>query len=127
IKFELIIDSIPFLLDGARLSLLVSSLAVTIGICLGIIAASARLSKVWIFRAIASAYIAFLRGTPMIVQIFIVHFGLSHPAIGLTLPALASGVIALSLNSGAYMGEVFRGGIQSIDIGQTQAGLSLGY
>lgn len=126
VKFDLIVKSMPSLLDGAKVSLQVSFTAVTIGICLGIIVATARLSKVWIFRALSGAYVAFLRGTPMIVQIFIVHFGLSHPAIGLTLPALASGIIALSLNSGAYMGEVFRGGIQSIDIGQSQAGLSLG-
>lgn len=124
IKFDLIIRSLPSLLDGAKLSLLVSFCAVIIGISLGIIVASARLAKVWFFRALAACYVAFLRGTPMIVQIFIVHFGLSE--LGLTLPALASGIIALSLNSSAYMGEVFRGGIQSIDIGQTQAGLSLG-
>lgn len=126
VRFDLIWKSMPSLLDGAKLSLLVSSLSVTVGICLGIIVATARLSKFWLLRALSGAYVAFLRGTPMIVQIFIVHFGLSHPAIGLTLPALLSGIVALSLNSGAYMGEVFRGGIQSIDIGQTQAGLSLG-
>lgn len=124
INFGLIIRSLPSLVDGAKLSLLVSLVAVAIGISLGIIVASARLSTLWIFRALSGVYVAFLRGTPMIVQIFIVHFGLTE--IGLTLPALASGIIALSLNSGAYMGEVFRGGIQSIDLGQTQAGLSVG-
>lgn len=124
IKFDLIIKSLPSLLEGAQLSLLVSALSVAFGISLGILIATARLSKVWPLRALAGAYVAFLRGTPMIVQIFIVHFGLSE--LGLTLPALVSGIVALSLNSGAYMGEVFRGGIQSIDIGQTQAGLSLG-
>ena len=124
IKFDLIIKSLPSLLEGAQLSLLVSALSVAFGISLGILIATARLSKVWPLRALAGAYVAFLRGTPMIVQIFIVHFGLSE--LGLTLPALVSGIVALSLNSGAYMGEVFRGGIQSIDIDQTQAGLSLG-
>lgn len=123
-SIELIINSMPKLLEGARLSLLVSVSAVTMGICLGIIIACARLSKMKFFKSIAGAYVAFVRGTPMIVQIFIVHYGLTE--FGLSLPALASGIIALSLNSGAYMGEVFRGGIQSIDIGQTQAGLSLG-
>lgn len=124
-QIDLIIKSMPRLLDGARLSLLVSVCAVSIGICLGILVASARLSKIGIFRAIAGAYVAFVRGTPMIVQIFIVHYGLTE--FGLSLPAVASGIVALSLNSGAYMGEVFRGGIQSIDLGQTQAGLSLGF
>lgn len=124
INFQLILRSLPALLDGARLSLVVSVSAVSIGITLGIIVASGRLSKIWLFKFISGAYVAFLRGTPMIVQIFIVHFGLAE--LNFKLPAIASGIIALSLNSGAYMGEVFRGGIQSIDIGQTQAGLSLG-
>lgn len=121
---ELIIKSMPKLLEGARLSLAVSVLAVSFGICLGIIIASARLSKIWIFKALSGGYVAFLRGTPMIVQIYIVYFGLTE--YNIFLPAFIAGVIALSLNSGAYMSEVFRGGIQSIDIGQTQAGLSLG-
>jgi His/Glu/Gln/Arg/opine family amino acid ABC transporter permease subunit len=124
INFELIIQTLPKLLDGAKLSLLISLFSVVLGVSLGIIVATGRLSKVWPLKAFASAYVAFIRGTPMIVQIFIVHFGLTE--FGLKLPALASGIVALSLNSGAYMGEVFRGGIQSIDIGQTQAGLSLG-
>lgn len=123
-NLELLIDSLPKLLEGARLSLLVSICAVSMGICLGIIVASARLSNIWILKALSGAYVAFLRGTPMIVQIFIVHYGLTEFKI--YLPALLSGIIALSINSGAYMSEVFRGGIQSIDIGQTQAGLSLG-
>ncbi|MTI96722.1 MAG: amino acid ABC transporter permease [Firmicutes bacterium] len=125
IKFELIVDALPALLQGARLSLLVSACSVSIGICLGIIIASGRLSKFKPFSMLAGAYVAFLRGTPMIVQIFIVHFGLVE--FGIRLPAIASGIIALSLNSGAYMGEIFRGGIQSIDVGQTEAGLSLGF
>ena len=132
INFELIIRTLPKLLEGAKISLLVSLCSVALGITLGILVAIGRLSKVWFFRAIAGAYVAFVRGTPMIVQIFVIHYGLAEIAIKvpalswLKLPALASGIIALSLNSAAYMGEVFRGGIQSIDIGQTQAGLSLG-
>lgn len=124
INFELIIQTLPKLLDGAKLSLLISLFSVVLGVSLGILVATGRLSKIWPLKAFASAYVAFIRGTPMIVQIFIVHYGLAE--FGLKLPALASGIVALSLNSGAYMGEVFRGGIQSIDIGQTQAGLSLG-
>ena len=125
IKMDLIIRSLSALLEGARFSLLVSLFSVSIGICLGILVASGRLSKFKPVSILAGAYVAFLRGTPMIVQIFIVHFGLVE--VGIRLPALASGIIALSLNSGAYMGEIFRGGIQSIDVGQTQAGLSVGF
>lgn len=124
INFSLIYSSLPKLLDGAKVSLLISLCSVILGVSLGIIVATGRLSKFWPTKAISSAYVAFIRGTPMIVQIFIIHYGLAE--FGVTLPAFASGIIALSLNSGAYMGEVFRGGIQSIDPGQTQAGLSLG-
>ncbi|NLY31676.1 MAG: amino acid ABC transporter permease [Firmicutes bacterium] len=124
INFSLIYSSFPKLLDGAKVSLLISLCSVILGVSLGIIVATGRLSKFWPTKAISSAYVAFIRGTPMIVQIFIIHYGLAE--FGVTLPAFASGIIALSLNSGAYMGEVFRGGIQSIDPGQTQAGLSLG-
>src|SRR5690554_2284489 len=119
IKIDLIIESLPALLDGAKLSLLISLCSVCVGVTLGIIVASGRLSKIGIFRAISGAYVAFLRGTPMIVQIFVVHFGLVE--FGLVLPALVSGIIALSLNSGAYMGEIFRGGIQSIEEGDRKS------
>lgn len=124
IDLNLIIRSLPKLLEGTKLSLSISLLSVVLGVTMGIIVASGRLSKIWPFRALASVYVAFIRGTPMIVQIFIVHYGLAE--LGVTLPAFVSGVAALSLNSAAYMGEVFRGGIQSIDVGQTQAGLSVG-
>ncbi len=124
INFKLIIQTLPKLLDGAKLSLLISLCSVILGISMGVIVAIGRLSKFKPFKALAGAYVSFIRGTPMIVQIFIVHYGLAE--LGLKLPALASGITALSFNSAAYMGEVFRGGIQSIDTGQSQAGLSLG-
>jgi len=95
-----------------------------LGITLGLVVALGRLSRVKPISAFSQAYIEFLRGTPMVVQIFIVYFGL--PRIGIYLPPMLSGVIALGLNSGAYLGEIFRAGIQSIDSGQTQAALSLG-
>jgi His/Glu/Gln/Arg/opine family amino acid ABC transporter permease subunit len=124
VNWELLIRTLPRLLEGAKISLIISLFAVILGVTLGILVAIGRLSKFWPTKALASVYVAFIRGTPMIVQIFIVHYGLAE--LGIRLPAMASGIIALSLNSGAYMGEVFRGGIQSIDMGQTQAGLSVG-
>jgi len=124
INLQLIIQSLPKLLAGAQISLLISLCSVVLGITMGIIIAIGRLSNFKPFRVLAGIYVSFIRGTPMIVQIFIVHYGLAE--FGLKLPALLSGITALSFNSAAYMGEVFRGGIQSIDVGQTQAGLSLG-
>lgn len=124
IDFALIYKSLPFLLAGARTAVIVTFWSVLVGTCLGLLVALGRLSRIRWISAIAGAYVAFLRGTPMVVQIFLVYFGL--PRMGIYLPPLISGVTALGLNSGAYLGEIFRGGIQSIDMGQTQAALSLG-
>lgn len=124
IDFALIYKSLPFLLVGARTAVIVTFWSVLVGNCLGLLVALGRLSRVRWISSLAGAYVAFLRGTPMVVQIFIVYFGL--PRIGIYLPPLLSGVTALGLNSGAYLGEIFRGGIQSIEVGQTQAALSLG-
>jgi arginine/lysine/histidine/glutamine transport system substrate-binding/permease protein len=98
----------------------------TSGSLIGII----RLSHIKPLRFLARVYIDFFRGTPLLVQIFMIYFGL--PAISqemgftLTLNRLAAGVIALSLNSAAYIAEIVRGGIQSIEIGQSEAAKSLG-
>lgn len=124
IDFQLIVDSLPYLLVGARTALLVTFWSVVLGVTLGLIVALGRLSKVGPISIVAQAYVEFLRGTPMVVQVFIVYFGL--PRVGIYFPPLLSGVIALGLNSAAYLGEIFRAGIQSIESGQSQAALSLG-
>jgi len=124
IDFKLIVDSLPFLLVGARTAIVVTFWSVLLGITLGLMVALGRLSKITPLAVVCQAYVEFMRGTPMVVQIFIVYFGL--PRVGVYLPPLLSGVVALGLNSGAYLGEIFRGGIQSIDNGQTKAALSLG-
>jgi len=77
-----------------------------------------------IFRTIAGAYIELIRGTPLLVQIFIVYFGL--PALGMNLDPFIAGMIAMGINSGAYVGEIVRGGIESIAKGQMEAARSLG-
>lgn len=74
-------------------------------------------------RWLATAYVEFIRGTPMMVQVMFVYFGLG---LFVNLPALTSGIIAISLNSGAYVAEYIRGGINSVDVGQTEAARSLG-
>nr|WP_244988620.1 amino acid ABC transporter permease [Paenibacillus xylanexedens] len=94
------------------------------GTLLGVIMALMRLSRIWPIKFVASAYIELIRGTPMLVQILIIHYGLT--VVGVNLPAFMSGVVALTMNSSAYMAEVFRAGIQAIDKGQTEASRSLG-
>lgn len=114
------------LFAGAVMTLGITATAVSFGVAIGLIIAIMRLSKRWFFRIPATVYVEALRGTPMLVQILLFYFGV-FPMLGLhRLPAVWAGIVALGLNSGAYLGEIFRGGIQSIDKGQREAALSLG-
>ena len=113
------------------------------GIILGLFAGMGRLSSVKVISFLSTCYIDFFRGTPLLVQLFIVYFGLpqligegqaylfTHYGIGhavttTTIPPFLAIIVAFSLNSGAYIGEIFRAGIQSIEKGQREAALSLG-
>jgi len=122
--FSLIVESIPFLLRGAVYTVQVSVLAIAFGLVLGWLFGLAAVSGVGILRAITWAYVQFIRGTPLLVQIFLIYFGL--PVVGLDLPAYWSGVIALGLNSGGFQAEIVRAGIESIERGQTEAARSIG-
>ncbi|ETT53004.1 amino acid ABC transporter permease [Paenibacillus sp. FSL H7-689] len=109
---------------SAWVTLELSFFGVLLGTLLGVIMALMRISRIWPIKFVASAYIELIRGTPMLVQILIIHYGLT--VVGVNLPAFMSGVVALTMNSSAYMAEVFRAGIQAIDKGQTEASRSLG-
>lgn len=124
-RWEIIIDRLPLFLKGALLTIELTVLAVAIGTVIGLFASLLRLSKFSVLRLLAATYIDFFRGTPLLVQIMIIHFGLPD-LFGYTPHAWVDGVIALSINSGAYIVEIFRGGIQSIDNGQMEASRSLG-
>src|SRR4029077_20692034 len=94
------------------------------GLVLGWVLGLVAVSGVRWLRAIAWAYVQFIRGTPLLVQIFLIYFGL--PALGVDIPAFWSGVIALGLNSGGFQAEIVRAGIESIDRGQSEAGGPIG-
>ena len=112
--FSLIIHSIPLLLRGAGLTLEITALAVGLGLLIGLVASLP-----------AKVYVDCIRGTPLLIQIFIIYFALPN-IIGHRIDPFIAAVTACSLNSGAYIAEIFRGGIQSISQGQFRAGLSLG-
>jgi His/Glu/Gln/Arg/opine family amino acid ABC transporter permease subunit len=114
----------PPLLRGLVLTLELTLLSLLGGLPIGLLVALARLSKFKPLTWAAGFYVEFLRGTPLLVQIFAIYYVL--PAIGINLPDFTSAVIAFSLNGGAYMAEIFRAGIQSIDKGQMEAAQSLG-
>ena len=122
---SLVTDSLPLLLQGALVTLEITARAVGLGLVFGLVAALAQLSKFAPLRLIAKVYVDFIRGTPLLVQIFIIYF--ARPVvIGHRIDPFFAAVAACSINSGAYVAEIFRAGIQSIDIGQMRAGLSLG-
>ena len=123
--FGLIWSSLPLLIMGAGITIEITVIAVGIGFFLGLITSICRLSKVKILEIIAVCYINIIRRTPMLVQIFLIYFAL--PAlIGVRINPFVAAVAACSINSGAYVSEIFRAGIQSVDRGQMEAGRSLG-
>lgn len=121
---DIVIDNLPFLLKGAYYTLLITVVSMFFGLIIGLITAIARLKGNRFFRAIARVYVSIIRGTPPLVQIVIVYFGLVD--YGIELGALTAAYIALSINIGAYVSEAFRGAIQAVPAGQTEAALATG-
>ncbi|HDC9099785.1 TPA: ABC transporter permease subunit [Staphylococcus aureus] len=114
-----------FFLKGIKITILISLIGVALGSILGAFVALMKLSKIKIISWIASIYIEILRGAPMLVQVFIVFFGITA-ALGLDISALVCGTIALVINSSAYIAEIIRAGINAVDKGQMEAARSLG-
>ena len=124
-KFDLIGASAPFLLQGAAVTLKMSLGSLVLGIVLGTIVVTVRLYGPRLLVWLAIGYIELIRGTPMLVQIFIIFFGLPQ-VLPIEIDETTAGILAMSINSGAYVAEILRSGIQSIPKGHTEAGLSLG-
>ena len=115
----------PLLLTGAAVTVQITALSVLIGIIIGLFVGIARISTYRVIHLIAAVYVDFLRGTPLLVQIFLVYFAL--PVVtGQRIDPFVAAIAACSINSSAYVAEIFRAGIQSIDAGQMEAGRSLG-
>jgi len=117
--------ALPVLLVGLKLTIILTVLAVLFGCVIGLFIGLGRLSRFSVIKYISVAYIEFFRGTPLLVQLFMVYFGLPQ-LIGHSVDAFGVAVVACSLNSGAYIAEIFRAGIQSIERGQMEAARSLG-
>lgn len=123
--WTLLQTSFPPLMQGLGLTLLATALAIVFAMALGILFGILKLSTNPFLRGLAGAYVNIFRGTPVLVQAFFFYFGV--PAVtGQPLDALTAGVITLSLNAGAYITEIVRGGVQSVDPGQMEASRSLG-
>lgn len=123
--WSLIWDNKAILLQGAVITIQITVMAVGCGFFIGMIAALANLSRFKIVRLLVKCYVELFRGTPLLVQIFMIYFALPM-VIGQSINPYVAAVTACSINSGAYVSEIFRAGIQSIDKGQMEAGRSLG-
>jgi|TARA_B100001179_G_scaffold232183_1_gene224213 glutamine transport system permease protein len=119
------LSSIPQLLTGIPYTLLISFGGLAIGFVIGIIFGLLRISPSAWLRVPAVAYIEIFRGTPVLVQVLFIFYGLPS-ILGGPIDAVTAGIAAIAVNSGAYISEIVRGGVQSIERGQREAGLSLG-
>jgi polar amino acid transport system substrate-binding protein len=121
---QTIVTSIPLLFTGWLMSIALVAVAFPFAIIGGLILAFTKMSRLWPLRFLANVYINVIRGTPLFLQIFIAFVGL--PIAGIRAPLFPTGVLVLALNSSAYLAEIFRAGIQSINKGQFEAASSLG-
>ena len=124
LSYQFIWSRLIFLIQAAVVTVYISLLSIFCACILALCGALARLSKSGPAFGITTFYISFFRGTPLLLQVYLIYLGL--PQIGLTLPAVPSGVIALSLCYGAYMAEIFRAGIEGVPHGQREAARALG-
>ena len=122
---DLVFNSFPLLLVGAGVTIQITVLSTAIGFVIGLIVGVARISHVRLLRMLAEVYVEFFRGTPLLVQIFLFYFALPV-STGQRIDPFIAAISACGINSGAYVAEIFRAGIQSVDDGQMEAGRSLG-
>lgn len=128
--FSFLSEYYPYFISGTINTIIIAILTVLFGVILGTVLALLKISNSRILRGIASAYIEFIRGTPLLVQIYIIFYMVSFPdftLFGIEMARFIPGVIALSINSAAYVAEIIRAGIQAVDKGQMEASRSLGF
>jgi polar amino acid transport system permease protein len=123
-QLSIFLETFPLLLGGAWVTFYISLISSSIGVVLGLFVGMARVSRFRAVRAISMVYTEIIRGTPLLMQLIVLYYGL--PSVGINLEAIVAGIIGLSANSAAYVGEIFRAGIQSVGRGQIEAGRASG-
>ena len=121
---ELLKSALPFMLKGAGWTLLLAVASIFFGALVGTLVAITRLSRVPVLERVSALYVSAVRGTPLLVQLFVIYFGL--PSIGIQFEPITAGILGLSLNVGAYLSETLRGAINGVTHGQSDAAKSLG-
>ena len=124
LDYSVVISKLPIFLDGCLVTLEISFFALLLGMVFGIGGALCRISSNRFLSGLAFLYVWIIRGTPIMVQLFILYFGL--PQLGIKMSSMTAGILGLAINTGAYVTEIIRSGIQAIDRGQIEAALSLG-
>jgi len=125
IDWTIIPEFLPIFMKGLQMTLLISVISIVLGFIGGILIGMCRISRNRLVYGASTVYVEAFRGTPLLIQIFLIYLGLPQLGIYVDSP-LVAGLIALSLNSAAYQSEIFRGGVQSISVGQIEAARSLG-
>lgn len=125
-RVDIIISALPMLVKGLQVTLYIFLIAIILGFVIGLVIALLRLAPLKALNWIAKAYVDAIRGTPFIVQLFFIYFGLNSLQI-VSLNSTTAGIITVAINAGAYFAEIIRAGIQSIDKGQTEAARSIGF
>ncbi len=121
---QLAIDSFPYVLSGIGYTLLIALVSMVVGLIIGFFLALARTSSYFILQWPARMYISFMRGVPILVILFLLYFG--FPVVGIEFTAVQAALIGFSLNSAAYMAEILRSSLSSVDIGQWESSKALG-
>lgn len=124
LDYTIIFNKFPILLEGCLVTLQISFFSLLLGMVFGIAGALCRISSSRVLNSIAFVYVWIIRGTPLMVQLFILYFGL--PQLGIKLDSMTAGVLGLAVNTGAYVTEIIRAGIQAVDRGQMEAAVSVG-
>ncbi len=122
---SLVVRSLPFLLKGAWITVILSVVSLFVGAAIAIVFALGRFLKIPVLRQIGDAYVSVFRGTPLLVQLYVIYYGL--PQLGISFGPILSGALGLSLNTGAYLAESLRSALESVPKGQFEAGYSFGY
>src|SRR5918993_4075420 len=105
------LEIMPYLLRGAGMTILLTIASMALALVIGLVVALMRMARSRVLRVVSGAYVEVIRGTPLLVQLFIIYYGL--PQYGIRFDAFTAGIIGLSTNYGAYLAEVYRAGIQS--------------
>ncbi len=124
-QWSVVLETFPLLLSGVKLTIIITIGGLLFGFVLGVATGLMKLSRSLPVRSLAGAYVEAIRGTPLIVQVMFLYFGVPM-AVGLRIRPMTAGIIAIAVNSGAYIAEIVRGAVQSIDPGQIEAGRSIG-